>query len=143
VGRIRQRRPVRGVRQGREALTVPPRTTRAGHVLPGDQRGVVGGTGALDRTLAIAFYYFGVLEYIMAITALLLIGTMRAVDRATFDVVSGRRVVVAVVLCVPLAALLGLVAKALVATTPYACGLCRRAALPLGGGTDFATRRPG
>ena len=136
---------------------------------------VVGGTGALDRTLAIAFYYFGVLEYVMALTALLLIGTVRTIDRATFDLVSaalrtntllslmtdtalaerlGMRValltvwvgavvafvwmiagwgafrtlhklhrrrsaaacIVAAVLCVPLTAMIGLVASALVAT---------------------------
>jgi hypothetical protein len=43
-----------------------------------------GGTGALDRTLASSFYYFGVLEYVMSLTALSYMGALRAIDPALY-----------------------------------------------------------
>jgi hypothetical protein len=45
----------------------------------------VGGTGTIDRTLAIAFYFFGVLEYVMSLTALAIVGALRTIDPPLYD----------------------------------------------------------
>jgi hypothetical protein len=43
------------------------------------------GTGTIDRTLAIAFYFFGVLEYVMSLTALAIVGALRTIDPPLYD----------------------------------------------------------
>jgi hypothetical protein len=45
----------------------------------------VGGAGPIDRTLAIAFYLFGVLEYVMSVTALAIAGAMKTIDPPLYD----------------------------------------------------------
>ena len=44
-----------------------------------------GGTGTLDRSLAVSFYSFGVLEYLMSLTALSHMGALRAIDPALYE----------------------------------------------------------
>jgi len=48
---------------------------------------IAGGAGTLVRTLAIGFYYFGVLEFVMSLTALAIVGTLKEIDPAVYEAV--------------------------------------------------------
>jgi hypothetical protein len=45
---------------------------------------IVGGSGSLVRTLAIAYYYFGVLEFVMSLTVLAIVGALRTIDPGVY-----------------------------------------------------------
>ena len=48
---------------------------------------IAGGAGSLVRTLAIGFYYFGVLEYLMSLTVLAIVGTLKEIDPVVYQTV--------------------------------------------------------